>query len=166
MNQLASILDDTPITLNGKPLSFADIARIGAHSARLRADPGALQRVAEARMVIEDAIAAGQPVYGATTGVGAMKDVAWSADELDAFNLGLVRAHHFGTGEAFPDDVIRTAMAIRVNMALSGRVGCTVDLVEAYLSLLSADVVPVVRRTGSIGCADIGLMGQDRKSVV
>jgi len=160
MNQLLPILDDTPITLNGKPLSFSDIARIGAHSARLRADPAALQRVAEAREVIEDAIAAGQPVYGSTTGVGAMKDVAWSADELDAFNLGLVRAHHFGTGEAFPDDVIRTAMAIRVNMALTGRVGCTVDLVEAYLSLLSADVVPVVRRTGSIGCADIGLMGQ------
>ena len=165
MNQIDPIVRQehgisAAIRLNGKPLSFADIARIGARRATLVADEEALQRVASAREIIEETMAAGQPVYGSTTGVGAMKDVEWSADQLDAFNLGLVRAHHFGTGEAFPDDVIRTAMAIRVNMALTGRVGCTVDLVQAYLSLLSADVVPVVRRTGSIGCADIGLMGQ------
>ncbi len=106
------------------------------------------------------ASSAGLPVYGSNTGVGAMKDVAWTDDELDTFNLGLVRAHHFGTGAPFPNSVVRNAMAIRVNTALTGRVGCTPELVETYLSLLSADVVPVVRRTGSIGCADIGLMGQ------
>ncbi|HTN63351.1 MAG TPA: aromatic amino acid lyase, partial [Devosia sp.] len=156
MNHLAPATTLPAIRLNGKPLSFADIARIGARRANLVADEAALQRVAAARIVVEQAIAAGQPVYGSTTGVGAMKDVEWTPDELDAFNLGLVRAHHFGTGDAFPPDVIRTAMAIRVNMALTGRVGCTVDLVEAYLALLSSDVVPVVRRTGSIGCADIG----------
>ncbi|KKC39855.1 histidine ammonia-lyase [Devosia epidermidihirudinis] len=160
MNNLAPHIAAPSIRLNGKPLSFADIARIGARQANLVADEDAMIRVAEARVVVEEAIAHGQPVYGSTTGVGAMKDVEWTDDQLEAFNMGLVRAHHFGTGEAFPSDIIRTAMAIRVNMALTGRVGCTTDLVEAYLALLSSDVVPVVRRTGSIGCADIGLMGQ------
>jgi len=148
------------ITLSGKPLSFAALARIGAHMVTLVPDQAAMRRVERARNVIEDRIAAGYPVYGATTGVGAMKDVQWSDDELDTFNLGLVRAHHFGTGAPFPNAVVRNAMAIRVNTALTGRVGCTPDLVNSYLALLAADVVPVVRRTGSIGCADIGLMGQ------
>lgn len=126
----------------------------------LAADPAALARVGAARQVVEDRIAAGRPVYGATTGVGAMKDVEWSAEDLDTFNMGLVRAHHFGTGAPFPLSVVRNAMAIRVNTALTGRVGVSPELVGIYLSLLAADVVPVVRRTGSIGCADIGLMGQ------
>jgi len=160
MNERPALLHATPIVLSGKPLSFADIARIGACRAPLVPDADALRRVAEAREVIEDAIANHQPVYGATTGVGAMKDVEWSDDQLDTFNMGLVRAHHFGTGDAFSNEIVRIAMAIRVNMALTGRVGCTTGLVHAYLSLLQADVVPVVRRTGSIGCADIGLMGQ------
>ncbi|HTO28373.1 MAG TPA: aromatic amino acid lyase, partial [Devosia sp.] len=160
MNKLAMTVRGAPITLSGKPLSFADMARIGARQARLVADANALVRVAQARIVVEEAIANHQPVYGSTTGVGAMKDVEWSDDQLDAFNMGLVRAHHFGTGEASSSEIVRIAMAIRVNMALTGRVGCTTDLVDAYLALLSADVVPVVRRTGSIGCADIGLMGQ------
>jgi histidine ammonia-lyase len=148
------------IKLDGKPLTFAHMARIGAALAVPIADQDSLQKVREARVVVEDRIASGHAVYGATTGVGAMKDVQWSPDEIDTFNMGLVRAHHFGTGSPFPKSVVRNAMAIRVNMALTGRVGCTTDLVDAYLRLLSADVVPVVRRTGSIGCADIGLMGQ------
>lgn len=160
MNQLAMTIEGIPITLDGRPLSFADIVRIGARRAPLRADADAMRRVAEARKVVEAAIASGQAVYGSTTGVGAMKDVEWTPDQLNDFNMGLVRAHHFGTGEAFSAETVRAAIAIRVNMALTGRVGCTTDLVEAFLALLGADVVPVVRRTGSIGCADIGLMGQ------
>src|SRR5690554_1435827 len=160
MNERPANLHDASITLSGKPLSFADIIRISGRKVALAADADALVRVARARQAVELAIANGQPVYGSTTGVGAMKDVEWTPDQRDEFNMGLVRAHHFGTGDAFSSDVVRTAMAIRVNMALTGRVGCTTDLVEAYLALLSADVVPVVRRTGSIGCADIGLMGQ------
>lgn len=148
------------LSLNGKPLRFADIARIGARAVSLSADEAAMARVGDARQVVEDRIASGEPVYGATTGVGAMKDVSWSPEDLETFNLGLVRAHHFGTGAPFPNSVVRTAMAFRVNTALTGRVGCSPELVRDYLALLSADVVPVVRRTGSIGCADIGLMGQ------
>ena len=148
------------IELSGQPFSFAEMVRIGSGRAALSASAIGMQRVKIARTIVEDAIAAGTPVYGATTGVGAMKDVEWSPDELDAFNLGLVRAHHFGTGTPFSCNVVRNAMAMRVNTALTGQVGCTPDLIEAYMRMLKADVIPVVRRTGSIGCADIGLMGQ------
>lgn len=148
------------LSLDGKPMSFASLARVGARAVSLSADAGAMARVDVARKVVEDKIARGEAVYGANTGVGAMKDIEWSPEDLEMFNLGLVRAHHFGTGAPFPSSVVRSAMAIRVNTALTGRVGCSRGLVDAYLALLDKDVVPVVRRTGSIGTADIGLMGQ------
>src|ERR1044072_1770475 len=148
------------IELSGQPFSFAEMVRIGSGRVTLSASEIGMQRVKIARSIVEDAIESGMPVYGATTGVGAMKDVEWSPEDLDAFNLGLVRAHHFGTGAPFSMSVVRNAMAIRVNTALTGRVGCSPELIDAYLQLLNADVIPVVRRTGSIGCADIGLMGQ------
>lgn len=151
---------DSSLSLNGKPLSFLSLARIGARAVSLEADAAAMARVDASRKVVEDKIARGEAVYGANTGVGAMKDVEWSPEELETFNLGLVRAHHFGTGAPFPSSVVRSAMAIRVNTALTGRVGCSRGLIDAYLALLDKDVVPVVRRTGSIGTADIGLMGQ------
>ena len=148
------------IELSGQPFSFAEMVRIGSGRVTLSASEIGMQRVRIARSIVEDAIESGMPVYGATTGVGAMKDVEWSPEDLDAFNLGLVRAHHFGTGTPFSCNVVRNAMAVRVNTALTGQVGCTPDLIDAYMRMLRADLIPVVRRTGSIGCADIGLMGQ------
>src|SRR5436190_18963281 len=41
------------ITLSGKPLTFASLARIGAHQVALTADPAALRRVELARDVVE-----------------------------------------------------------------------------------------------------------------
>lgn len=148
------------IVLNGQPIGFADMMKIGNGEVEVAASAEGMERVRASRTVLEEAIRNGVPVYGTTTGVGAMKDVAWSSEELDEFNMGLVRAHHFGTGAAFPPSVVRKAIAIRINTILTGQVGCTTGLVDAYLDLLRADVIPVVRRTGSIGCADIGLMGQ------
>ena len=150
----------TAVQLDGEPFDFEMIARIGAGKAVLSADPTGIERCRDGRLAIERRIAMGLPVYGSTTGVGAMKNVNWSADDLASFNCGLVQAHHFGTGAPFPLSVVRNAIAIRINTALTGRVGCTVALVDAFLHLMAADVVPVVRRSGSIGCADIGLMGQ------
>ena len=148
------------IRLSGRPLTFGELRAIGTRLSGLDIDETSFAKVQESRRILEAAIAAGQPVYGANTGVGAMKDVSWSDADLAAFNTGLVRAHHFGTGDAFPVEVVRNAITIRINMALTGHIGCTPDLVRTYQRLLDADVIPVVRRTGSIGCADIGLMGQ------
>lgn len=148
------------IELSGQPFSFAEMMRIGSGKVALSASEIGMQRVKIARSIVEDAIESGMPVYGATTGVGAMKDVEWSPEDLEVFNLGLVRAHHFGTGTPFSCNVVRNAMAMRVNTALTGQVGCTPDLIDAYMRMLKANLIPVVRRTGSIGCADIGLMGQ------
>jgi len=60
--------------------------------------------------------------------------------------------------------IVRNAIGIRVNTALTGQVGCTPELIDAYLKLLEADVIPVVRRTGSIGCADMP-HGTDRRGL-
>ncbi|KAB0676409.1 aromatic amino acid lyase [Aureimonas leprariae] len=148
------------IALDGSAFDFKTLAQIGANRILVLASEDGMRRCEEGRRVFDAMLAAGLPVYGSTTGVGALKDRILTPDELDDFNAGLVRAHHFGTGPAFEAEVVRAAIAIRVNTAMTGRVGCTPDLVDAYIRLLAADVVPVVRRTGSIGCADIGLMGQ------
>lgn len=148
------------VILDGRPMSFGAMAGIGSGVVQVAASEDGLSRCRAGRATLERAMASGIDVYGATTGVGAMKDTHFAGDDRQRFNAGLVRAHHFGTGEPFPLPVVRNAIAIRVNTALTGRVGCTTELVQAYLALLAADVVPVVRRTGSIGCADIGLMGQ------
>jgi len=146
--------------LDGTPLDYWTLARIGRGDVMVAVAAEGLERVRSGRVGLQAALDSGVIVYGANTGVGAMRDVAFSRGELEEFSAGLVRAHYFGTGQPFPSEVVRKAMAIRVNSALAGRTGCTETLIRGYLDLLNRSVVPIVRRTGSIGCADIGLMGQ------
>lgn len=148
------------IVLSGKPLGFSVLEAIGSGTHLPVAGREGMERVAASRKVIVDRLAMGLPVYGSNTGVGSMKDRLWTAGDLDAFNQSLVLAHHFGTGELFSADIVRKALAIRVNTALTGYSGCSPELVLAFLSLFEHDIVPAVRRHGSMGCADIGLMGQ------
>lgn len=146
--------------LTGEPLGFAVLEAIGRAAGRPMACEIGMSRIGASRKIIADRLAAGLPIYGSNTGVGSMKDKLWTVDDLMEFNHNLVRAHHFGTGEPFSLPIVRKAMAIRINTALSGYSGCSPELVDAFLRLLERDVVPVVRRHGSMGCADIGLMGQ------
>lgn len=151
--------DDT-LYLTGEPLDFPTLEAIGRGRRRPAAGEAGMARIAAARTVITERLASGLPVYGSNTGVGSMKDKLWTADDLLEFNNNLVKAHHFGTGEPFSLPIVRKAMAIRVNTALGGYSGCSPELIDAFLALMEKDVVPVVRRHGSMGCADIGLMGQ------
>lgn len=148
------------VTLTGNSLTFGQLRLIGSGETEVAASDEGMSRVLSACEVLEGAISLGISVYGVNTGVGAMKDIRWSADDAATFHLGLVRAHHFGTGAYFPQATIRKAIAIRVNTLLRGRTGCSPGLVDAFLKLLRVNAVPAVRRTGSVGCADIGLMGQ------
>ena len=148
------------LSLTAEPLSFAALKLIGSGEVLVAPDEDCMKLVRASRSDFERVISTGVFIYGANTGVGAMKEMILGAEDLAAFNDGLVKAHHFGIGEPFSSEVIRSAIAIRVNTALTGQTGCTAELVTALIALLNADIVPYVRRTGSIGCADIGLMGQ------
>lgn len=145
--------------LDGSEIGFDKLVAIGS-GLGIELDQDALRRCEAGWAVFEAAVAAGQQVYGATTGVGAMKDWLPPGGEAIRFNLDLPKAHHFGVGDPLPASTVRIAMAIRINAALTGRVGCSTRFVRALADLLNADVIPVVRRLGSLGCADIGLMAQ------
>jgi histidine ammonia-lyase len=159
---MTTVVQDTSpvVTLRGEPLDAAALFLVAEGRARLAVAPEALVRVGRARLALEAAIASGVPVYGANTGVGGMKNRMFGDSELADFNDGLIRAHSFGVGEPLPESVVRMAIVIRANTALVGATGCTPDLIMALLSLLERDCVPLVRHQGSVGCADIGLMGQ------
>lgn len=149
-----------PLRLDGSSISLRTLLQIGTGAAAPVITAAAREQLVTSRRVLEDNLKSGSKVYGCNTGVGAMKDTIWIAEALDEFSLDLAQAHHFGVGPRLPASVVRAALAIRINTALTGRVGCSPELIDALLILLNADYIPVVQSMGSIGCGDIGLMGQ------
>ena len=154
-----------PLVLSGEPLSIADIIEVARRGRSVEIAPKARARVATTFEVVLAAARAHLPVYGLTTGVGwnKDKDALSAADALDPdlmaasqrFNLGTLRAHAAGVGEALPDEIVRAAMVVRLNLLLTGDGGVQPAVVDQYAAFLNDHITPVVPGLGSVGEADI-----------
>lgn len=149
------------VILDGAPLDAATLRQVLAGPVRPEWPEAATARVAAGRAVLEQALAAGQPIYGATTGVGAMKHTEHrDGAAIAAFNAGLAFAHQVAVGEEVAPGVVRLMLALRLNTLATGRVGVTPGFVQRMVAMLRADLLPVVQARGSVGCGDLGQMGQ------
>ncbi|HEX8086987.1 MAG TPA: histidine ammonia-lyase [Solirubrobacteraceae bacterium] len=109
------------------------------------------EQIAEARAVVDAAIADGRTVYGVTTGFGQLSDVRIPPDEAAQLQLNLLRSHAVGSGAPLPDEVVR-GMLLALAASLSrGRSGVRAEVVELLLALLERNVTPVVPSRGSVG---------------
>ena len=149
-----------PVILQGAPLDAATVRQVLAGPVQPDLGKAVLGQVAAGRAVLEQAMAAGQPIYGATTGVGAMKHTEHHGSAIAAFNAGLALAHQIAVGEEIAPGVVRLMLALRLNTLATGRVGVTPAFVQMLVAMLRADLLPVVQARGSVGCGDLGQMGQ------
>ncbi|MGH2868664.1 MAG: HAL/PAL/TAL family ammonia-lyase [Solirubrobacteraceae bacterium] len=139
------------VTLSGE-LGAPGVAAIAA-GARVKIDPGALARVAGNRAVLEEILSSGTPVYGISTGFGALVSNTVAPELQRHLQVNLLRSHAAGTGRDLPAGVVLGAMAVRANGLLLGHSGVRPVVVERIATLINSGFVPRVPRTGSLGAS-------------
>ena len=65
----------------------------------------------------------------------------------------LVRSHAAGSGPEVETEVIRALMLLRLSTLCTGRTGVRPVVAQTYAKLLNAQITPVVREYGSLGCS-------------
>ena len=95
------------ITLNGS--LDADAVAAVARGAGIELGDSALAAVAANRAVLEEIIAAGTPLYGITTGFGALVSERVAPEFHRRLQVNLLRSHASGTGEELSREVVRAA---------------------------------------------------------
>lgn len=148
------------IALSGAEIDLFTLSRIAEAELGVALSDDALHRVAVGRDCFLRALTGGQAIYGATTGVGALKDVEQHGAEMEAYARALPFAHQFAVGEEVAPEAVRLTMALRLNSALTGQVGVSVEFTRFLAAMLGHDLLPVMNRRGSAGAADLGQMGQ------
>jgi histidine ammonia-lyase len=143
------------VRLTGHDLTLDDVVRVARDGAPVELALDARERMISTRDVVSRALAAGQTVYGFTTGVGAKKAAAVSAGvEADHSRL-LVLNHRVGQGPPLPRDVVRGALLRLANHLATGAPGARPELAERLVEALNAGAGPEVRSLGSIGMSDL-----------
>jgi histidine ammonia-lyase/tyrosine ammonia-lyase len=115
--------------------------------------PAGAAAVAAGRGWLDDVLAAGQPVYGTSTGFGPFVKYPSGDGGGEAHGLGLVGHLGAGAGASAPAEWVRGTMLVRANALAQGQSAVSPHALGAYLALLSADLIPVVPELGSVGAS-------------
>ena len=142
-----------PVVLTGSTLGLEDVRRIAEERAPVELDAGAMRAVGENRRSLEEAIERGDTIYGITTGLGGLVRERISLDETAAMQRDILRSHAAGVGEPLPREVVRAALALRLNGLLRARSGIRPLVLERVVELLNRDLVAPVPETGSLGAS-------------
>lgn len=130
-----------------------DVLAVARGGARVELSAEALAGIAAAREVVEALAAKPEPVYGVSTGFGALA-VRHISPELRAqLQRSLVRSHAAGMGPHVEREVVRALMFLRLKTLASGRTGVRPVVAETMAALLNAGITPVVHEYGSLGCS-------------
>ncbi|WP_398978669.1 histidine ammonia-lyase [Streptomyces sp. I05A-00742] len=143
----------TDVVVGTSGTTADDVIAVARHDARVVVSPEALAAVAASRQIVEDLAAKPDPVYGVSTGFGALA-VRHISPELRAqLQRNIVRSHAAGMGPRVEREVVRALMFLRLKTLASGRTGVRPLVIETMAALLNAGITPVVHEYGSLGCS-------------
>jgi len=141
------------VAVGPEPLSPADVVAVARFGASVRLTAEALTAVAGSRAAIEELAAQDRPVYGVSTGFGALATRHIAVPDRERLQRSLVRSHAAGAGPEVEREVVRGLMLLRLHTLATGRTGVRVGTAQAYAAMLSAGITPVVHEYGSLGCS-------------
>ncbi|MFP4349533.1 MAG: histidine ammonia-lyase [Desulfococcaceae bacterium] len=144
-------MEDIIIGKDGMTLSkLAGIARKGAG---VRLSKGSENRIKASRKLIEKWVAEERPVYGVTTGFGALSDVTISRKDTRRLQQNILMSHSAGVGRALEPEIVRGVLALRIQDLARGNSGIRLETVNRLAALLNKDICPVIPEQGSVGAS-------------
>ena len=135
------------------PLTPDDVVRVARGGEQVSIGPEAREAIVRARKHVDDLAASDTPVYGVSTGFGALAQRHIEPEQRTRLQKSLIRSHAAGSGPRVEDEVVRALMLLRLSTMCTGHTGVRLETAEAYAAMLNAGLVPVVLEHGSLGCS-------------
>jgi histidine ammonia-lyase len=141
------------VTLRGAGLGEEQVVSVARHGEKVALAAAARVKMERSRARVERAAASRQPVYGVSTGFGALAGTRVAPLRQPELQLALIRSHAAGMGPPVETEVVRATILLRARTLSMGLSGVRPALAEGLIALLNAQITPVVPRYGSVGCS-------------
>ncbi|MCQ9367051.1 histidine ammonia-lyase [Brevibacterium sp. 50QC2O2] len=141
------------VELDPQTLTFAQVIAVARHDEPVTLPAHVREQVIAARRSVERLATSEKPVYGVSTGFGALAQRHIPAESRAQLQKSLIRSHAAGVGEPVEREVVRALMLLRARTLATGRTGVKPETLDAYIALLNAGITPWVHEFGSLGCS-------------
>jgi len=143
------------VTVSGEGLTIDEVVKVSRHGADVAVsqDEAVQARVKKSNDFILKAVEDNQPIYGVTSGFGALAYKVISKDQAVELQNNIPWFHKVGTGNRLPNEDVRASILVRMNSHLQGASGIRMSMIERMGTFLNAGATPVVREFASIGAS-------------
>ncbi|HYM96817.1 MAG TPA: aromatic amino acid lyase, partial [Candidatus Sulfotelmatobacter sp.] len=141
------------VTLRGAGLSESQVVAVAREGEKVALAASARTRMDRSRARVQRAAVAREPVYGVSTGFGALAQTRVAPLRQPELQLALIRSHAAGMGPPVEAEVVRATMLLRARTLAMGLSGVRPIIADGLIAMLNAGITPVVPRHGSVGCS-------------
>jgi histidine ammonia-lyase len=137
------------------PVALDDVLRIVGANARVvvSTDPEYRARLTRGVELLAARVAAGDRIYGVTTGFGDSCDIDIDRAEGRALALNLTRYHRCGTGRAFDEAETVAILVARLASLARGYSAVRAEVLDRLALLVNHRLLPRIPSEGSVGAS-------------
>lgn len=146
-------MDMHTVVVGTSGVTASDVLAVARGGARIELSEEAVAALAAAREIVDALAAKPEPVYGVSTGFGALASRHISPELRAQLQRNIVRSHAAGMGPRVEREVVRALMFLRLKTVCSGHTGVRPEVAQTMADILNARITPVVHEYGSLGCS-------------
>ncbi len=146
-------MDMHTVVVGTSGVTASDVLAVARGGARIELSAEAVAALAAAREIVDALAAKPEPVYGVSTGFGALATRHISQELRAQLQRNIVRSHAAGMGPRVEREVVRALMFLRLKTVCSGHTGVRPEVAQTMADVLNAGITPVVHEYGSLGCS-------------
>ena len=141
------------VVVEGTGLTPEEVVAVARRDAPVSLGERARKAIAASRQIVDALADSDQPVYGVSTGFGALATVFIPPERRTDLQTAVIRSHAAGIGPAIEREVVRATMVLRLRSLAMGHSGVRGEVAEQMAAVLNAGITPVVPEHGSLGCS-------------
>jgi histidine ammonia-lyase len=145
--------DDTTLMLGPHGVAADDVVAVARDDRPVTLGDDARDALERSALVVDRLLHQPDPVYGVSTGFGALANTVIPPERSAELQLALIRSHAAGMGPEVEREVVRAMMLLRARSLSMGYSGTRPEVVETILALLDAGITPIVPEHGSLGAS-------------
>jgi len=141
------------LTIQPGQLTLAELRRVNDAPLTLALDPACHAAIHASAAAVARVISDDRVVYGVNTGFGLLANTRIAPEDLELLQRSIVLSHAAGIGALMSEASVRLMMTLKVNSLARGYSGIRLEVIEALMQLVNAEVYPCVPQKGSVGAS-------------
>ncbi len=140
--------------ISPEPLTFEIIEEILVKNKQLELSAVSVELIVKSKAYLDKKISETTgPLYGITTGFGALCDIVISRSDLSKLQENLVVSHACNVGPEVPNEVVRLMLLLKAHALARGNSAVQLKTVQMIIDLFNRHIIPVVCEQGSLGAS-------------